>query len=137
MQKSVEIVNGLLNDEIKMLKGDSEKVFLGGFSQGCCLSLAAFMQYNKKLGGIVGLSGMMGLKLDWNTVDLELKRKTPIFLYHGEIDPMIGCHDATMSYQPFKTHNLDYTFTTEKYLEHSLSMEEIIKTKEFFSKHMK
>ena len=89
--ESVDLVTKLVEKEIEKLDGKSENVFIGGFSQGCSLSLATFLTLkNHQLGGVVGLSGMLALKVkDWNEIDLDLKRKTPIFLYHGESDPMI------------------------------------------------
>ena len=55
--KSVNIINKLLKKEVSVL-GSTEKVFIGGFSQGCALSLASFLLFEEgRLGGVVGLSG--------------------------------------------------------------------------------
>ena len=64
------------------------------------MSIATFLLYSKgKLGGIVGLSGGQSTVIDYATeVDLELKRWTKMFLYHGEADPMIGVFEAEKSY---------------------------------------
>jgi hypothetical protein len=48
-----------------------------------------------------------------------------MFLYHGERDAMIGCHDATITYDLFKQYNLNYEFHTERGLEHALSIAEL------------
>ena len=65
MKESVEIIIKKINEEVKIL-GTSERVFLAGFSQGCALSLATFLRYPGKLGGVAGLSGMNCLDpLDW------------------------------------------------------------------------
>ena len=39
---------------------DPSRIFIGGFSQGCMVALAAFLKYSgpKRLGGVLGLSGM-------------------------------------------------------------------------------
>ena len=52
---------------LRMLDGKSENVFIGGFSQGCSLSLATFLMLQKyQLGGVLGLSGMLALNIkDW------------------------------------------------------------------------
>ena len=68
--ESVDIVTKYIKDEEKVL-GSSEKIFLGGFSQGCALSLATFLNFPGKLGGIVGLSGMNAMKIDWSKIDVE------------------------------------------------------------------
>ena len=53
-----------VDDEAKLL-GTSSKVFVGGFSQGCALSIGTLLKYPNELGGIVGLSGMNALNVDW------------------------------------------------------------------------
>lgn len=54
----------MLDDEAKIL-GGTEKVFIGGFSQGCAISLATFLSYPGVLGGVVGLSGAQSAKIEW------------------------------------------------------------------------
>ena len=53
----VEVEKELLPDK------DPSRIFIGGFSQGCMVSLAAFLKYSgtKRLGGVLGLSGMQAL----------------------------------------------------------------------------
>lgn len=46
----------MIDEEAKLL-GGTEKVFIGGFSQGCAISLATFLNYPSVLGGVAGLSG--------------------------------------------------------------------------------
>ena len=100
IRDSVRIVTELVNTEVQALNGDHTKVFLGGFSQGCAISIATFLLYRDgQLGGCVGLSGAHSVILDYeNEVDLELKRKTKMFLYHGEDDPVIDVNSAEKSY---------------------------------------
>ena len=48
------------------------------------------------------MSGMNAMKIDWATVPkLEEKKKTPIFLYHGDSDEMIKHTIAQQTYQEF------------------------------------
>ena len=55
----MKIIQRLVQEEVEII-GDPTKVFLGGFSQGCCLALATFLtQLKYPIGGVVGLSGMM------------------------------------------------------------------------------
>ena len=70
---------------------------------------------------------MMALKFnDWEKeIDLELKRKSKLWFYHGRADPMIPCTSATMSYGLLDKHDLKYSLTIEEGLEHSLSVKEI------------
>ena len=43
-------------------------------------------------------------------INLELKRRTKMFLYHGEDDDVIHVDAAEKSYQEFFTHQLDFSF---------------------------
>ena len=79
---------------------------------------------------------MNPIKHDWNKVDLELKKKTPLFLYHGENDQVISPKLAKYTYKELFDRELNMSFETESGLEHSLSIKEIEKVREFFNKHM-
>mmetsp|Transcript_22617 Transcript_22617/g.16035 ORF Transcript_22617/g.16035 Transcript_22617/m.16035 type:complete len:159 (+) Transcript_22617:382-858(+) len=98
--ESVQIVTKYIDEEVDKLGGDSAKVFVGGFSQGCAVALATMMHYNKGvLGGCVGLSGMMCADIDMASIDVAQKKTTPVFLYHGKADPMIPCDLAEKTYE--------------------------------------
>ena len=58
-------------------------------------------------------------------IDLELKRKTKIFLYHGTDDRVLPVSLSEKTYEEFGEKKLDYSFEKEEGLEHSLSMAEI------------
>jgi predicted esterase len=48
----------LIERETKLLNGKTENIFIGGFSQGCMLSLATFLKMEKNaLGGVLCYSG--------------------------------------------------------------------------------
>ena len=85
--------------------------------------MATFLTYKGgQLGGVAGLSGAHMTRINWETeVNLEEKKKTKMFLYHGKSDPMITASVASSSYEDFKAHGLDYSLTLESGLVHSLS----------------
>ncbi len=64
---------------------------MGGFSQGCALSIATMLKYPKAIGGMIGLSGMNAFKVvDWTAIpESKKKQDIPVFLYHGESDDTI------------------------------------------------
>ena len=64
------------------------------------------------------------------------KRETPIFLYHGEHDPMILWDHAKLSYEEFEKMGFKFTLKSEPGLEHSLSLEEIKEVSKFLNEHM-
>lgn len=60
---------------MKLLDNTPEQIFIGGFSQGCAISIATFLLYKGgRLGGCVGLSGIHVAIIDYKKeVDLTLK----------------------------------------------------------------
>jgi phospholipase/carboxylesterase len=57
IQRSTQRILKVVDSEAKALGNDYTKVFIGGFSQGCCMSLNAGILARERVGGIVGLSG--------------------------------------------------------------------------------
>jgi len=56
----------LINDEVSEFSDkDTKKVFIGGTSQGCMVSLATFLRWSgtQRLGGVIGMVGLQGLKI--------------------------------------------------------------------------
>ncbi len=135
LQSSSLRIQSHLQKEIEILKGDSRKVFLGGFSQGGSLSLFSGLGYEQILGGICACSACLFESVEVEKLDTE-KREIPILLYHGEMDPMVMYNYAVDSYKPL--HNLEFNvkFHSEKELGHSFSLKELEILKEYFHKYM-
>ncbi|MDH3000971.1 phospholipase [Chelonobacter oris] len=76
---------------------DSRRLFIGGFSQGCALSLLAGLRYAAPLGGIFGLSGYLPLAAQWPQCH-PANRHTPIFVGHGEQDQTITLAQISKGY---------------------------------------
>ena len=138
VREAVRVVTEIIDEEVNILDGCHEKVFIGGFSQGCAISLATFLLYRGgKLGGCASLGGLHVLQADYvSEVDLPLKRQTKMFLYHGEDDPAVKVETSIKSYKEFEQHHLDFTFETEKGLGHELSLNSIKKLSIFFKSVM-
>ena len=97
LMESVDLVSKIIDAEAASI-GSSKKVFVGGFSQGCAVTLATLISYPNPLGGIVALSGAQSLKVDdWSKVE-QFKKDTPLFLYHGGNDSTIPVALAKMTY---------------------------------------
>ena len=75
--------------------------------------------------------------MSFNDIDIVLKQRTKMFLYHGEDDPTIPLAGAEFSYEEFKQHGLNYTLTTEPGLEHTVSPKMISKVSKFFKDNMR
>ena len=71
-----------------------DRIIIGGFSQGCAVSLATSAVFDKPLAGVIGLSGYLPIRdtIVSYAVDNKLdviNKKTPYFLGHGTADPVV------------------------------------------------
>jgi phospholipase/carboxylesterase len=67
----------------------SDQTLLGGFSQGCLMSLDAGLRYPHKLAGIVGISGYVCEPEKLLAEMPPAARQVPILVTHGTFDPLI------------------------------------------------
>jgi len=77
----------------------SKKIVLAGFSQGGAMVLQTSLRYPEKLAGMMVLSAYLPLA---NTALQEAhfaNRETPIFMAHGELDPIVPIDLAIASRQ--------------------------------------
>lgn len=75
-----------------MAKGiPTDRIVLGGFSQGGGMSIFSGLTAPFKLGGIVGLSSWLLLshKLKEFIPEANPNKETPIFMGHGDADQMV------------------------------------------------
>ena len=86
--RSVQQVNQVIENEIN--NGiPAEKIILAGFSQGAVMALTAGLGYQKKLGGILALSGYLPFAADVLSAANQANKSTPIFLAHGTQDAVV------------------------------------------------
>ena len=112
---------------------DSQQIILAGFSQGGAIALHTGLRYPKTLGGILALSTYLPLS---NTVDNEIhaaNRKIPIFMGHGEFDPVVPFSYAEKSRSVLE--QLGYNIEWHTYpMQHNLNPDEIIDISNWLTK---
>ena len=57
-KKSSNFLRNIIEKEANIL-GDYQKIFIGGFSQGACISLFTALNFEKLLGGVIACSGFL------------------------------------------------------------------------------
>jgi phospholipase/carboxylesterase len=67
----------------------AENIFLAGFSQGGAVVLHTGLRHKEKLGGILALSTYLPLRQTLANEAEAANRDTPIFMAHGQFDPVI------------------------------------------------
>jgi predicted esterase len=90
MLRARDYFHSLIRDE--RAKGiASERIVVGGFSQGASIALLSGVTSPTKLGGIFLLSGYLPLrrKIEGMIPSGNPNKDTKIFMGHGEADPLI------------------------------------------------
>jgi phospholipase/carboxylesterase len=96
LREASALVQGLLDREAA--RGvPAHRTVLMGFSQGCAMTLMTGLRAPRRLAGLVGLSGYLPLADTTAAERGDANRDVPIFLAHGEHDPMIAIDRATAS----------------------------------------
>lgn len=105
-----EYLNGLVKAEIDA-GIPSERIVLGGFSQGAAMALFSALTGPVKLAGVVGLSSWLPLdsKLPEFLRQSDLNKKTPILMCHGTNDVVVPTELGKLSYETLKSSGFDVT----------------------------
>jgi phospholipase/carboxylesterase len=132
LRESFAAVHALIDREIA--RGvPAHKIVLGGFSQGCAITLGAGLRYGQRLAGLVGLSGYLPLTAAMAAERTDANALTPIFLAHGQRDPVIGIDRALATRDALQA--LGYDVQWHAYpMEHSVSAEEVAQLQRFLLK---
>ena len=75
----------------------ASRIVLGGFSQGCAMTLQAGLRHPEKLAGLMCLSGYVPMADKVAAERSAANQDTPIFMVHGTMDPVIPISRATAS----------------------------------------
>ena len=108
MASALLVLNLVDLEKQKFEDQNESRIYIAGFSQGCMITLAAYLMHKgpSPLGGIIGFGGVQVLdvsKIKGNLEEMSLLRKsTPLFLYHGEADSAVKIKNAEMTYKIFR-----------------------------------
>ena len=123
LRRSQAMVEALLKRE-KERGIPAHRIVLGGFSQGCAMSLLTGVRHPERLAGIMGLSGYLPLAANTATERSSASLQTPIFLAHGTQDEVIALDRAEASRDALQA--LGYEVEWHEYrMGHSVSPLEI------------
>ncbi|GAB3652677.1 alpha/beta hydrolase [Ramlibacter alkalitolerans] len=123
LRRSQQLVEALLKRE-KERGIPAHRIVLGGFSQGCAVSLLTGVRHPERLGGIMGLSGYLPLADRSEAERSSASLQTPIFLAHGTHDDVIALERAEASRDALQA--LGYQVEWHEYLMgHAVTPQEI------------
>jgi len=96
LRASQILVDGLIANE--RARGiTASRIVLGGFSQGCAMTLMAGLRYPDRLAGLLGMSGYLPLAASTAAERSAANAGVPIFQAHGRSDPVIALDRAIAS----------------------------------------
>jgi len=123
LRQSLALVEALIERE--RARGiEASRIVLGGFSQGCAMTLMTGLRYRERLAGLLGMSGYLPLAATTAAERSTANAGVPIFLAHGRQDPVIAIDRATASRDALV--ELGYPVEWHDYpMPHSVSAQEI------------
>ncbi|KAA8909604.1 hypothetical protein TRICI_004439 [Trichomonascus ciferrii] len=133
--QSVETLKGLVEEQ-KQQGIPSERIVIGGFSQGAAVSLATSVVTEQKLGGVVGLSGYLPISDKLAQLKKDVNNSTPYFMGHGEVDDVVKFEYGKSSAEALKSSFGRQSVEFHQYpnLPHSASPQELSDLMSFLSK---
>jgi len=102
----------------------SERIILGGFSQGGAMALYTGLRYPKTLGGIVALSCYLPLADNLGAEAHAANKNIPIFMAHGEKDALVLPEWGLRSKKRLENNGFQLEWHTYD-IDHSVCLEEI------------
>ncbi|ORZ16244.1 Phospholipase/carboxylesterase/thioesterase [Absidia repens] len=122
MLSSVQMVDALIQKELRQ---GMQNIILGGFSQGCVLSLLTGLTIKTPLAGIIGVSGWLPLGEKFTSMASDANKQTPLLICHGDDDPVVKYRYGRASARYLAKLGYSVDFKTYPGLGHSTSAQEI------------
>jgi phospholipase/carboxylesterase len=85
---------GFVDEAVHAYEADPTRVFLGGFSQGAIISLAALLTAPERIAGVVVMSGRVLPEVFPSIVSRDRLLGRPVVLIHGTADERLGIEYA-------------------------------------------
>ncbi|RWS04352.1 Acyl-protein thioesterase 1-like protein [Dinothrombium tinctorium] len=133
IRRATEWIHSLLDEEIK--NGiPSNRIVLGGFSQGGGLALHAALRYQQPLAGLLAFSCWLPLHKEYPAALAEANKNVPILQCHGDIDPIVPCQWGRLSAEILSRLTTKHEFKVYKGMMHSSNPEELRDARDFLAK---
>ena len=124
IRASQAVVEGLIEQQIAAGIA-SERIVLAGFSQGGAIILQAGLRFERPLAGLMALSTYLPLAQTLEAERSEANRQVPIFMAHGDSDPVVRPELAYRSRSRLEQQGYPLEWHEYRGMEHSVNLEEI------------
>nr|XP_055204729.1 acyl-protein thioesterase 1 isoform X7 [Gorilla gorilla gorilla] len=136
IKQAAENIKALIDQEVK--NGiPSNRIILGGFSQGGALSLYTALTTQQKLAGVTALSCWLPLRASFPQGPVGgANRDISILQCHGDCDPLVPLMFGSLTVEKLKTlvNPANVTFKTYEGMMHSSCQQEMMDVKQFIDK---
>ncbi|MFL2852625.1 MAG: alpha/beta hydrolase [Candidatus Pelagibacter sp.] len=136
LSKSLIAENKLnqLIDEVKDKNNlSANQIIIGGFSQGCMISLQTGIKRKDKINSIIGYSGRI---IDIEHLGKNIISKPNIILMHGDIDQVVSVNSLLEAKDFFTKNNYKIESKIFKNCEHRIPTEGSSLGLQFIKKHL-
>ena len=113
-------LNTLIDEVIEKNDLTNEKIALGGFSQGCMISLQTGLKRKDKINSIIGYSGKI---IDKKHLENNIISRPNIILMHGDKDEIVPVSFLLEAKDFFNKKNYEITTKIFKNCEHRIPTE--------------
>jgi len=135
LAKSLVAENKLnkLIDEVKEKNHlDANQIIIGGFSQGCMISLQTGIKRKDKINSIIGYSGRI---IDTDHLSKNMNSRPNIILMHGDKDQIVSIESFLEAKDFFGKNNYEIETEIFKNCEHRIPTEGSSLGLQFIKKH--
>lgn len=132
IEAASKLLQNLIGEEVKA-GIPSNRIIVGGFSQGGAVAVYSALTNAKQLGGVIALSTWMPMH-EKVLQSIKGNTGTPIFQAHGEADPLVPTSFGKLTAQLLSNVNQKHEFKTYPGMGHSSCDTEIKDVKEFIDR---
>ena len=126
-------LNQLIEDVKKINNLPSNKISLGGFSQGCMISLQTGIKRKDKINSIIGYSGRI---IDKDHLGKNIISRPNVILMHGDVDQVVTIEGLLEAKDFFNKNNYKIETKIFKNCEHRIPTEGSSLGLQFIKKHL-
>tara|TARA_B100000780_G_C20918729_1_gene365941 strand:+ start:67 stop:720 length:654 start_codon:yes stop_codon:yes gene_type:complete len=126
-------LNSLIDEVIKNNNLTNEKIAIGGFSQGCMISLQTGIKRKDKINSIIGYSGKI---IDTKHLQNNINSRPDIILMHGDKDEIVPVSFLLEAKEFFNKNKYQIKTQIFKNCEHRIPVEGSSLGLEFLKKNL-
>jgi len=133
VNSSVEFLHGMIEGESQLSGFSSDRIMIGGFSQGGAVALRAALTFPGNLAGCVALSCYLPGPTTLEQLELSGPLDTSIFQAHGDMDQVVSYKRGQITAEVLQHLVKDHKLVTYRNMGHEGTMEELNDIKDFIA----